>query len=355
MSTPAIGPVLVVGTGLVGASVGLALRRVGVEVLLDDADAANLAHAIERGAGRALDGTAPQIVVVAVPPDVAGAVMAAQAERWPHATITDVTSVKDLPLREATTAGGATRVVGGHPMAGREVSGPAGARADLFDDRVWVVTPLPGSDPERVATVGDLARACGAVTVTMSPVEHDAAVALTSHTPQVLASVLAGLLVDVDAQSVGVSGQGLRDMTRIADSDPVLWGAILRANAGPVARVLKAMVERLDAVAVGLLDDGSVTEVDEALRRGAIGRARIPGKHGTDASTYAVVPVMVRDEPGELARLFVAAGELGINLEDVRIEHVLGRPSGLIDLSVRPEVGEALARGLRAQGFDVRA
>ena len=143
-------------------------------------------------------------------------------------------------------------------------------------------------------------------------------------------------------------------MTRIAGSDPQLWRAILSANADSVAGVLEAFSDDLARV-VSDLRSGDGAEVASALTRGAEGRERVPGKHGDAATAYDVVTAIVKDEPGELARLFVAAGDLGINLEDVRIDHVLGKPSGLIELSVRPEVAGRLVDGLRSLGFDVRA
>jgi prephenate dehydrogenase len=277
----------------------------------------------------------------------------ARATALPNATITDVTSVKAEPLAAAVTAGAdAARVVGGHPMAGRETAGAGSARHDLFDDRVWVVAPLPQSDPHRVEEIRDLAITCGAVPVVMTPQDHDRAVALTSHAPQVLSSLLAARLLDADPDAVAVSGQGLRDMTRIAGSDPDLWRAILGANAESVVGVLEAYSRDLDHVITRLREQGDVAEV---LERGIEGRQRIPGKHGSAATAYDLVPVIIRDEPGELGRLFVAAGDLDVNLEDVRIDHVLGKPSGLVELSVRPEVTARLVAGLRSLGFDVRA
>lgn len=361
---PVRGPVLVVGSGLLGTSVGLALRRAGVEVWLADRDPAVVAAAAARGAGVAYDGGgAPALVVVAVPPAAAGTALLEQLRRHPDATVTDVTSVKARPL--AAIAGApdhARRTVGGHPMAGREVSGPDGARVDLLDDRVWVLTPLPDTDPDRLQQVRDLVVTCGAVPVQMSPESHDRAVALTSHAPQVLSSLLAARLADADPRYVQVSGQGLRDVTRIAASDPLLWTEILGANSAPVADVLDAVAADLDGVRAALRalsaedGDGSAREtVTDALQRGNDGRARVPGKHGGGAADYAVVPVMLADEPGQLALLFTAAGEAGFNLEDVRIDHVLGRPSGLVELSVRPESGPPLVAALRGLGFDVRA
>lgn len=354
MSAPVAGPVLVIGSGLLGASVGLALRRAGVQVWLDDVDPDAVAEAVERGAGEPWrDGAGePRMVVVAVPPAAAGATMAT-ASAFADATITDVTSVKAEPLATALVRGAdATRLVGGHPMAGRETSGAAAARHDLFDDRVWVIAPTAESDLGRVQAVTDLAITCGAVPVVMTPEEHDRAVALTSHAPQVLSSLLAARLLEADPDAVAVSGQGLRDMTRIAGSDPALWQAILQANAESVADVLEAYARDLDRVLARLREHA---DVGDALARGVAGRQQIPGKHGAAATTYDLVPVIIRDEPGELGRLFVAAGDLEVNLEDVRIDHVLGKPSGLVELSVRPDASSRLIEGLRARGFDVRA
>lgn len=356
MSVPVAGPVLVIGSGLLGASVGLSLRRAGVQVWLDDADPAALAAAVGRGAGDPWQPGSgePRLVVVAVPPASAGEVMA-RASRWGSATITDVTSVKSEPLAAAVAAGAdPSRLVGGHPMAGRETAGAAAARQDLFDDRVWVISPLAETDSDRADEVRDLAITCGAVPVVMAPDEHDRAVALTSHAPQVISSLLAARLISADDRSVSVSGQGLRDMTRIAESDPMLWQEILAANAASVADVLEAFADDLGEV-VADLRAGQGQVVMDALERGNAGRERVPGKHGDAATAYDVVTAIVKDEPGELASLFVAAGELGVNLEDVRIDHVLGRPSGLIELSVRPEVSGRLREGLVSMGFDVRA
>jgi len=354
MTAPVSGPVLVIGSGLIGASVGLALRRAGVQVWLDDVDAVAVAEAVDRGAGDPWRPAAgqPRLVVVAVPPAVAGPAMA-RAGGFPDATVTDVTSVKAGPLAEARAAGAdPRRLVGGHPMAGRETSGAAAARHDLFDDRVWVISPLAESDPQRVEDVRDLVVTCGAVPVVMAPEDHDRAVALTSHAPQLLSSLLAARLLDADPEAVAVSGQGLRDMTRIAGSDPRLWQAILDSNADSVADVLEAFARDLEGVITRLRQRA---DLGDALARGVQGHRRIPGKHGATATAYDLVPVIIKDEPGELARLFVAAGGLEVNLEDVRIDHVLGKPSGLVELSVRPEATTRLVEGLRALGFDVRA
>jgi prephenate dehydrogenase len=360
-SVAVIGPVLIIGTGLIGTSIALSLRRAGVEVLLEDLDSEQAQVAVAMGAGTIAGSEAePALVVVAVPPRHAAQVLARASVDFPFATITDVTSVKERVLAEACDLGADPgRLVGGHPMAGREVSGAASARPDLLDDRLWIITPTEMTRPEHQRAAHQLATTCGAYPIELSAAEHDRAVALVSHAPQLLSSVLAAQLVDADAAYVQVAGQGLRDMTRIAGSQSALWTDILGVNAAPVADVLDGVIydlqraaRALRAVATG--EPASIDVVTEELQRGAIGRGRIPGKHGASPSTYLEVAVMLADRPGELGRLFTAVGETTVNLEDVRIEHVLGKQSGLVELSVQPDSVTTLEEALRSRGFDVR-
>jgi len=359
--TAVIGPVLVIGTGLIGTSIALALKRAGVEVFLEDTDPSQLATAMAAGAGLVFqEERIPKLVVVAVPPRSAGRVLAQASERFSEATITDVTSVKAQVLAAAVDQGAdPRRLIGGHPMAGREVAGAAGARGDLLDDRLWVLTPNELTAVDHLRQAYQLVSTCGAYAVEMTPDEHDRAVALVSHTPQLLSSVLAAQLIDASSDYVRIAGQGLRDMTRIAASDSALWTDILSVNAKQVAEVLSSVVNDLTvtlaalrAIAAG--DASQTARVSSALQTGAVGRSRIPGKHGAEQIQIAIVGVMLADKPGELARLFTGAGEANVNLEDVRIEHVLGRPSGLVEISVRPDNVETLAAALRDRSFDVR-
>ncbi len=362
------GPVLIIGTGLIGTSIGMALNSAGTPVWLSDADPMAVEAAEQLGAGHALvprearenspDWSEPALVVVCVPPMVASHVIAEALRTFSHATVTDVASVKSLPLRELVSVSRDTnRYIGSHPMAGREVSGPLGARGDLFADRLWVVTPRPENPPERVASVEALARACGAIVHHSDPTTHDHAVALTSHTPQVLSSVLAAQLKAASDDDVAISGQGLRDVTRLADSSTSLWSEILTANAAEVAPLLAA-VERDVRSVRELLEstEGApcVAGVKAILQQGRDGRGRLPDKHGGEAEKYVTVPVVVSDEPGELGRLFAAAGSAEINLEDVRIEHTVGRLQAIVELSVLPEVADRLRSIVADNGWQVR-
>lgn len=348
------GAVLIIGTGLMGTSAALALRRAGVTVLLEDANPQHAAMAVERGAGVSMrDGDEPVVVVVACPPRQAAQALADASARFPMATLTDVTSVKAPVLSGALLKGAdPRRLVGGHPMAGRELSGPVGARGDLFDDRLWIVTP-GSADVDHVMNVHRLVTACGGYVVEMDADDHDAAVALVSHVPQVLASALAAQLLEAKDAHVRIAGQGLRDMTRIAASNVEMWSDILEVNGAPVADVLDRLAVELEFAAAALRD-GRAADVGKVLSAGVSGQLRIPGKHGATAERYAEVTVQLADRSGELARMFVAAAEAGVNVEDVRIEHVLGRPSGLVSLFVLPGRDQDLSEALRAREFDVR-
>lgn len=352
----------IVGTGLIGTSIGLALRAGGHRVYLLDRSSEHLEAAIALGAGERLtipvqaESSPPpvDVVVVAVPPAQVAAVVESMSHLYLDATFTDVSSVKTQPVRDIETIDAvAARFVGGHPMAGRETSGPLGARADLFVDRPWILTPGPQVAQERITEVRLLAEACGAVVSTMSPEAHDRAVALTSHTPQVLASVMAGLIAKAPAGDIQLSGQGLRDLTRIAGSNPELWDDILQANAEQVEPVLRELADQLEAVRAALSAGASLREM---LHVGNAGRSRIPAKHGGPVRAEdVVVSVSIDDRPGALARLFGAAADAGISIEDVRIDHMLGRELAVVDLSVRPDVADALRAALLAGGWKLRS
>jgi prephenate dehydrogenase len=350
------GPVLVVGAGLLGTSVGLALRARGIEVLLRDLNEEHLRTASGLGAGTPVDAApaAVQLVVVAVPPDhLADAI--AEALVTTDAVVTDVGSVKGRPLArvaELVPADALSRYVGSHPMAGSERSGPLAASSVLFDGRPWAVAPHETASADAAALVTALVQACGATPFAFTPAEHDAAVARTSHVPHVMAALVAGALADAPPQHLSLSGQGVRDVTRIAAGDPALWQQILTANATALAGLLREVRDRLDDVVVAL--DGSSREaLGEVLDRGVAGTVAIPGKHGGPAVAVAAVFVGVPDHPGELARLFADVGEIGVNIEDVRIDHDPGRPVGLVELTVAEDAADRLRDALQERDWSV--
>ncbi|GAT64714.1 prephenate dehydrogenase [Planomonospora sphaerica] len=370
--------VLVVGTGLVGTSVALALREHGVTVYLTDRDPAALRLARELGAGvewspgRPADldpavewhpGRPVDLAVIAVPPHLVAGQLAELQRAGAARFYTDVASVKALPIRGARELGcDLSSYAAGHPLAGRERSGPAAARADLFLGRPWALCPVEETSPDALEMLRALIKLCGGEAVEVDAVQHDRAVALVSHAPHVASAAVAARLADAPATALGLAGQGVRDVTRIAASDPGLWTGILSGNALPVADVLEAVAADLAAAAASLRACAAREGADEAaaeamgavtalLHRGVAGTGRIPGKHGGPARTYATVQVIIGDRPGELARLFQVAEASGVNIEDVRLEHAPGLPLGAADLFVQPEAAAALSEALRAHGW----
>ena len=345
-----VGPIHVVGSGLLGTSVGLAAARAGLEVWLSDANHEHVRTASGLGAGRPAPARgAAQLTVVAVPPDHIATAVVEALERG--GVVTDVGSIKGVPLAQVgdqVPESLLASYVGSHPMAGSERSGPLAATAALFDGRPWAVAPHTHSAPDAVALVEALARICGAEPVRLSPVEHDRAVARTSHLPHLLAVLTAGQLAEALPEHLSLSGQGVRDVTRIAAGDPDLWGQILRANQSAVGEILRDVQADL-ARLVHVLDTGDADALGEILARGVSGTRAIPGKHGGPPLVTASVYVSVPDHPGELARLFADVGEIGVNIEDLYIDHDPGRPVGLVELVVQDTAAESLRGSLESR------
>ncbi|MFG3496008.1 prephenate dehydrogenase [Streptomyces sp. NPDC047928] len=360
-----MGSAAVVGTGLIGTSVALALSRRGVRVHLMDADESAVRTAASLGAGLAGPPSGQvDMAVLAVPPAHVGGVLAEYQARGLARSYTDVASVKVEPHRSVRDGGGdPASFIGGHPMAGRERSGPLAACATLFEGRSWVLTPSDRTTTDTFNHALETVALCGAVPVVMESRAHDRAVALVSHAPHVVASLVAARLQHIPEEAARLVGQGLRDVTRIAGGDPRLWGDILEANATEVADVLADLSDDL-ATAVAALRGLATEKADERdrgtavladlLGRGVAGLRRIPGKHGTPGPVCVPVRVLLGDQPGELARLLAAAAELGVNVEDMTIDHSPGEPSGLVELMVEAGAAEDMARRLTDTGWKVQ-
>ncbi|MBO0820854.1 MAG: prephenate dehydrogenase/arogenate dehydrogenase family protein, partial [Nocardiopsaceae bacterium] len=309
---------MVIGTGLIGTSVALALRARGASVWLSDIDPGSAVLAAGLGAGTVVDDLrdardVADVAVLAMPPDAVGPMLARSQDAAVARVYTDVASVKALPAARAREMGcDLDSYVPGHPLAGRERHGPAAARPDLFLGRTWALCPLPETSPSAVAEASALARACGAEVVVTDPATHDRWVALVSHAPHVVSSAMAARLaagpvpgdpvsgdsvsgdpVPGDAASRGaapgnavsgdalrLAGQGLRDVTRIAAGDPALWTQILSANAGPVAEVLAAVANDLAAASEALAAAAS----GSPAASGPVSPASVPGSSVSPAS-----------------------------------------------------------------------
>ncbi|MDN5808288.1 MAG: prephenate dehydrogenase [Brevibacterium sp.] len=360
----------IIGTGLLGASLGLALSAQNYQVSLEDTSPTAQQLAADLGAGRVLNTTSagdapneraideePQIVVVATPPDVAAPTIAAALSTYSNATVTDVASVKTRLLesvRELVAPSDLDRYIGCHPMAGREKSGAIAARSDLFTARPWVICSDEDTPRSRLGEVVTVAEATGASVIHLDPRIHDAAVAKVSHVPQVIASLVASQLRHAPLDEVALAGQGLRDVTRIAASDPRLWTQILAGNSEEVRSVLLDLRTELDEVITALeLGPGSTGALAKAIALGNEGHDRIPGKHGQAPTKYAVVTILVPDTPGTLAILFKDIGDLNINVEDFRMDHAPGQKLGIVDVSVVPATQQELEIGLLSKGWQI--
>lgn len=342
----------IIGAGLIGASIGIGLTAEGWSVTIEDADVQAQSVAQSIGAGsELLADVEPELVIVAVPPALAGEVVTAALSRWTKAVVTDVASVKAPIATAVHGTAHADRYVGSHPMAGREISGALAAQGDLFKARPWVLC-ANGATAQAVATVSLVARALHGDIVTMEAAAHDAAVARVSHAPQVAASAVAAALGTLDENDVALAGQGLRDVTRIAASAPSMWADIARLN----RHDLVATIEHIIGDLKDIRDADDVGEaLTDLIERGRIEAARIPGKHGGSKRDWVPVTVIVPDEPGQLLRLLSDVAAVGVNIEDMNIEHSPRQPVGLTTLHVFPGHAPELTRALADRDWEIAA
>jgi prephenate dehydrogenase len=352
----AISSVKIVGSGLIGTSIGLALSARGIKVAMSDVDqaAAFLAQSLVDADANFESTHAFDVVVLAVPPSEFKKALAEEIKLNALSTFVDILSIKTKPLLEVQSfAEILPRYVGTHPMAGREVSGPHSARGDLFDGRTWILTSGELTSRQSLDRATELIALCGGVLVKLTPQEHDQAMALISHTPQILASLLASHLVGSNPQWLGLIGQGFKDVTRIADSDPFLWREIISENAENILPVLRSFRQKLEDIETTLSNSSAAQSMIES---GNAGRKLIPGKHGSTARTYIYLHIVIDDKAGQLAAIFNDCAKADVNIEDVSIEHTPGQNTGLVTLSIL-DLGRAqiLERFLGSAGWKVHS
>jgi prephenate dehydrogenase len=327
--------VRVVGAGLIGTSIALGLANRGASVELHDEDKSALDLAQDLLSPHVKVGV-PDLVIIATPPQSIIDVMKREFGRNPQAIFIDVSSVKNNLVQEVETLTGlAMRFVGTHPMAGREVAGPSSAQADLFQGRAWILTPTSVTEDSAIEVAKELVEALGATAYIMSATAHDSLLARISHLPQLTSTALAGAIEEI-GENLNLSGQGLRDMTRIANSDGELWSEILLENR---SEVLKAMSEYQQIIAK--LRDALERRDESALKtlfiNGNNGRAKVSGKHGSKPRNYSHLMIVIKDEPGALSQLFEQCASINANIEDLSIEHSPGQLTGLITLAFSPD------------------
>jgi prephenate dehydrogenase len=347
--------VAIVGTGLIGASVGLAAKRAGVEwVGGADADDAAAGVALERGA---IDAVGPMadllgeadLAVVAAPVTVLPGLVEDVIERAPEGcTVTDVGSTKEWSLRMTE------RFVGGHPVCGREARGPAHATADLFDGATWFLTPVATTDPERYRIVHGFVASLGAVPVAIDPRAHDRLVALTSHLPHALANLLVNQTGSSRIEGhdpLAAAGGSLRDMTRVAGANPRIWVDIFLDNAPELAEALaehRRRVEQLEA----WLTERNAGSLARWIAEASENRRRMLAQAYPDPGELQQVTVHVPDRPGVLAGITQALGAERINIEDFELRHFSPDRGGVLTMLVSgAEQAARAAALLEAQGY----
>ncbi len=343
--------VRIVGAGLIGTSIGLALKAAGSSVQFVDVD--KNAELLANDLVKAPEITTPDLVIIATPPSAFKSSIERESTLNSQAILMDIGSVKTKPVLEvATIEGLLSRFCATHPMAGREVSGAVSARADLFLDRAWIITPTAETSVEAKAMALEVIAACGAQVVEMSAEDHDQRVALISHLPQTISSLLAAQLSNSSPEALALAGGGLRDTVRIAGSDPKLWGEILGANEAALLPLLISLQSDLS----DLISAASGPAKWESLvAAGRAGKSAIPGKHGGKSREYSYLPIVIDDRPGQLGSLFNACAKANVNIEDLALEHSPGQLTAVITLAIAPEDIDRLSEFLTKDGWNVHS
>ena len=344
--------VCIIGSGLIGTSIGLALSSKGASVTMLDRDSRTqgIAQALMGNGGGEISGA--ELVIAAVPVSAFPMVITALERTTFRGVLIDVSSIKAKPVLDVSNSSlNISQFLPTHPMAGREFSGAESARADLFEGRPWMIDST-GVDQKAVAWGKSLIESLGAKVIDMPATDHDQAVALVSHLPQLISSLLAKQLAGKPAGWLELSGGGLRDTTRIAASDSGLWKEIIAANSGAITPLLNSLAADLNSLISNIESENFIAEV---IKDGQEGRALIPGKHGGKAREYTHLPIVIEDKPGQLAAIFDECAKVSVNIEDLSIEHSPGQETGLITLAVSHSDAATLKAHLESQGWDVHA
>ncbi len=349
MSPQNISRVRIVGSGLIGTSIGLGLVQRGVHVQMVDRDLKAQALANDLVGGGEI--TDPELVVLAMPTSHLTEVIERENQLNLNCTFMDVGSVKsEVVLHVQSISGLSKRFLPTHPMAGREIGGAGSARADLFQGRSWILTPTADVDPASRALVLEVIELLGAAPIELSALDHDRAVAKISHLPQIASSLIAKQLTGTPAEWMELAGQGLRDTTRIAGSDASLWKEIIYSNRTELRQLLINLQNDVQAMIDSLNDP---EEIAALIAQGRAGKSLIPGKHGGKAREYWYLPIVIDDKPGQLGAIFNECAAMDVNVEDLNIEHSPGQLSALITLALSQSDAEKLSNHLTSIGWNV--
>lgn len=344
------GPIKIIGCGLIGTSMALRLKEDGFSLVLSDTNKSNLDLASDLLGIKEISNK-PALILIAVPPEQVFEVAKAEFLANPSAIFIDVSGIKSKLINNIEGFPELSRnYVSVHPMAGREMSGPESARSDLFKSRAWIISETVDSSPEAISTARELGSLMGSTIYEVDAKTHDAVIASISHLPQILSSALGSSLKEVEVEKLNLAGQGLRDVSRLAESDPELWSSLLVGNSEEILPKISEVINRLSNLATAL-QIGDRSSVIEFLESGREGRNRIPGKHGLAKRDYTYLPIVIDDKPGGLARIFNECAEIDVNIEDLSMEHSPGQAVGLITLALTSDDAVKLQKHLVSKGW----
>lgn len=342
--------VTIVGVGLIGGSLGLAARRSGEFTVRGFSPRVKLA--LEAGLvdeafddlGEALDGA--EIAVVAVPAAIADQTLAEVLAAAPEGcAVTDVGSTKSGVV---AVAGGDERFVGGHPLAGAEVSGFEHAREGLFEEATWYLTPTAGTSGVALERVHRMVTAAGARPTIIEAAEHDRVMAAVSHLPHVFANLLvAQAAVSLGERSIPVAGPSFRDATRVAGAAPALWASIYEENAAALISEIDSAATRLNEVREALA--AGDRDWLEAWQASAGENRRRLTEEGLGGGPVKEIPVAVPNRPGVVAEIALALARADVSIADMALSPAPDRRSGVITLWVpggQAELAESCLAGL---------
>jgi prephenate dehydrogenase len=335
-----------VGVGLIGGSVGLAARDTGWDVIGVDKpevlEEAVLLGAVDRPS-TLKEARDADLVVLATP--ISKVADLVEEISPTEALVTDVASTKTAVVREAKRQG--VRFVGGHPMAGSQLSGVANARADLFKGARYFLTPTDETDPDAYREVAGFVRDLGAIPTAVDPEKHDLLMAALSHLPHLMAAALLKVASDISPEALSFAGPSFRDLTRVGASNPSLWSDILAENA-------PALGEALGAFAGAMAQLGSEIQDRESMERrfrdardayDALGGILIEG-----IGRNVEIAVPVENRPGVFAEVTTLMGSNNINILDLYVRHSNTERAALI-LTLDAEAVRTARELLREAGF----
>lgn len=343
-----IGRANVLGLGLIGGSLALALQRAGYEVGGIDSDVSRTELAVQRSiihqAGLFADA---EVTFVATPVNTV-AEQVARALEQTSGVVTDVGSVKSHVAHAISDS----RFVAGHPMAGSELDGLDGADASMFEGAVWVLTPTASSSDDSFAVLAALITRLGAEIVALEPQHHDDLVAIVSHVPHLTAATLMRLADNRSEEHLALlrlAAGGFRDMTRIASGRPGIWLDICEQNRDAIVRgldsVIGGLVEMREIVATGNRN-ALHSSLDQARRA----RMNLPIGAGS-VEDLVEVRIPIPDRPGAAADVFTLSGELAVNIYDFEVVHSAEGDRGVMVTVIRAEHAQIFRGGLLARGF----